>query len=51
MAFANGRARKVTEAGFGAMVIASPVAGFRSLRAFVASLTRTVDWLHANEAA
>jgi hypothetical protein len=34
----------VTEAGFGEIVISSPVAGFRPLRAFVASFTRTVSW-------
>src|SRR4029453_8721150 len=42
-AFAKGRALTVTEAGFGPIVISSPVAGLRPLRAFVASLTRTVS--------
>jgi len=35
--------KRLTEAGFGEIVISSPVAGFRPLRAFVGSLTRTVS--------
>ena len=37
---ANGRARKSTLAGLAAIVISSPVAGLRPLRAFCAGLTR-----------
>ena len=42
--FASGRARTTTEAGFAAIVISSPVAGLRPLRAFVAALSLTVSW-------
>src|SRR5581483_4858551 len=40
-ALASGRALTVTDAGLAAIVISSPVAGFRPGRAFVAARTRT----------
>jgi hypothetical protein len=43
LAPANGRARTSTLAGFAAIVISSPVAGFRPGRFFCAGLTRTVS--------
>src|ERR1700727_3182469 len=43
LALANGRERRSTVAGFLAIVISSPVAGLRPLRAFCAGLTRTVN--------
>ena len=43
LAFASGRARRSTPAGLAGIVISSPVAGFRPLRAFCAGLTRTVS--------
>jgi hypothetical protein len=42
-AFASGRARRSTLAGLAVIVISSPVAGFRPLRAFCAGFTRTVS--------
>jgi hypothetical protein len=44
LAPASGRARTSTLAGFALIVISSPVAGLRPLRAFVAGLRRTVSW-------
>jgi hypothetical protein len=40
---AKGRARRSTLAGFAAISISSPVAGFRPFRFFVAGLIRTVS--------
>src|SRR5450755_4581320 len=44
LALASGRARTSTLAGLAAIVICSPVAGFRPWRFFCAGLTRTVSW-------